>query len=226
MSQVKAYNPEIAKIVGIQASLLLQHIKYWIESYEFEKLIRTNQQISDDFKGTLSTSQIQRAKKKLVDAGLIIISHEKGYTRTTHFTLTEKAKSLFGAVVEKVKKVVKKVKPTKPTSMEASFKEQGTREIKRHIPEDVREKLSGLFKKKKVEVVPEPTFFDGDDEDTNCDDYFSAIDAGFSMVQENESSSLSLNDLMSKAFNSIPNVKQLEKNRKELELAVNFKEDF
>lgn len=265
MSQVKAYKPEVAVIVGIQASLLLNHIKYWVEEYNLDKVYRTNQQISEDFKGTLSESQIQRAKKKLVDNGLITISHDKGHLRTTHYALTEKAKGLLGMIGSVVKEAVKKTadavkkpfaKPkakkqndsgVKPTSMENEFKNYGKNEGAVTIPEELKNKLKNLLKKKPEpeavvveEVKPtsiedlKPVFDDFDldfinekeDEDmpVDEDDYFKALDD--SMTQCQQEQGLSFGDLMSKAFSTVPNIAQFEKNRKELEFARNYKEEF
>ncbi|AHY26771.1 hypothetical protein vB_AbaM_Acibel004_156 [Acinetobacter phage vB_AbaM_Acibel004] len=263
MSQVKAYKPEVAVIVGIQASLLLNHIKYWVEEYNLDKVYRTNQQISEDFKGTLSESQIQRAKKKLVDNGLIIVTHDRGHLRTTHYALTEKAKGLLGMIGEAVKTVVKKSvdavkkpfskpknsKPNnsnvKPTSMENEFKNYGVNDKAVSIPEELKNKLQGLLKKKPVDVVeevkPEPTsfedfepvfddfdFIDQQDEDDsiNEDDYFKALDNSIAQCQQEQNESMSFGDLLGKVFNKVPNLEQFEKNRKELEMARSFKEEF
>lgn len=259
MSQVKAYKPEVAVVVGIQASLLLNHIKYWIEEYNLDKVYRTNQQISEDFKGTLSESQIQRAKKKLVDNGLVIISHDRGHLRTTHYTLTEKAKSLLGMIGDVVKTVVKKSvdavkKPfvkkqpktsgVKPTSMENEFNNYGKNDGAVAIPEELKNKLKGLFKPKEdvvaEEVKPtslenfEPIFDDFDfleddgidEQIVDEDDYFKALDNSMAQCQQDVQENLTFSELMSKAFSTVPNLAQFEKNRKDLENARNFKEDY
>lgn len=224
MSQIKAYVPEVANMVGIQASLLLQHIKYWIEKYDLEKLYRTNEQISNDFEGTLSESQIQRAKKKLVDNGLVIVSHDMGHKRTTHYKLTEKARNLLGmvkAVVEKVKKVFKKKEkptPTKTTSMEDSFKKQGDTSHAVAMPEEAKQLLKKISK-------PKPEVVEEDFEQLSDDEYFSALDIAMVQCQQPEKQ-LSLNELMGQAFSQVPNIDQFEKNRMELEYARNFKEDY
>lgn len=230
MSQIKAYNPEIALVVGIQASLLLNHIKYWVEEYNLEKVYRTNQQISEDFKGTLSESQVQRAKKKLVDNGFVVVSHDKGHTRTTHYTLTEKAKSLLGMISGVVKKVVKavkekvapkkQVKSDKPKSMSESFKEYGDTSHAVAIPENLKSKLSGLLKKKEEIVEVE-------EEQLDDEEYFKSLDASMAICKQKElEPELSFSELMGKAFNQVPNIEQFEKNRMALEQARNFKEDY
>lgn len=232
MSQIKAYNPEIAIIVGINASLLLQHIKYWVEKYSVEKVYRTNQQVSEDFKGTLSESQVQRAKKKLVDAGLIVVTHDQCYTRTTHYTLTEKAKGLLGmvvAVVEKVKKAVKKVKSSitgKPKTMKDSFKEQGDTSHAIPMPKDILDKLRGCKSSSDTSYWVN-TEDDTEDDQINDDEYFKALDESMAMCQQKEfEPELSFSEVMSKAFNQVPNIEQFEKNRMTLEHARNFKEDY
>lgn len=221
MSQIKAYNPEVALIVGINASLLLQHIKYWSETKSVEKVYRTNSQLSQDFKGSLSESQIQRAKKKLVEAGLILISHDMCYTRTTHYKLTEKAKSLLGmvkAVVDNVKKVVKKVVAKKHKSMSENFKEYGDTSHAVPMPADVLEKLRGI--KKPVEIVE-------DESSEDLDEYFKALDESIAICKQKEAEpQLSFSELLSRAFNPVPNIEQLELNRKAIEDAQNFKEDY
>lgn len=238
MSQVKAYKPEVAVIVGIQASLLLNHIKYWVEEYNLDKVYRTNQQISEDFKGTLSESQIQRAKKKLVDNGLITISHDKGHLRTTHYALTEKAKGLLGMIGSVVKEAVKKTadavkkpfsKPkakkqndsgVNPSSMENEFKNYGKNEGAVTIPEELKNKLKNLLKKK-----PEPEAVVVEEvKPTSIEDLKPVFDD--SMTQCQQEQGLSFGDLMSKAFSTVPNIAQFEKNRKELEFARNYKEEF
>lgn len=240
MSHVKAYNPEIAKEIGIHASLVLRHLKWWMDEYGVSKVFRTNKQLSEDFKGTLSESQIQRAKKKLVDGGYVIVSFDKGHDRVTHFTFTEKTLKAFGMVVEAVQKVGKKIKeaikpkakppvekPKQGTtkSMESEFHNAGNVNHAVGMPDFVKEKLSGLFKKKDIDKVPEPIFFDEDESEQDFDDHFAALDAGFAMCQEHDKN-LSLNEIMTQAFNRVPNIEQFEKNRATLESARNFKEDY
>lgn len=91
---VKVLNPAVVKIVGSIASVLLRHLKYWKDSSGKEVVYRTNTQLVDDLEGMFSASQIQRAKKKLIENGLIEITYGKGYDRTTHYSLTKKALDL------------------------------------------------------------------------------------------------------------------------------------
>lgn len=219
MSYIKSYNPEVANKVGIQAALLLNHIKFWSESKNVDKVYRTNKQLSDDFEGSLSESQIQRAKKKLVDFGLILISHDMGHTRTTHYSLTEKALSLLNIVKKAVKETVKKVKKSlKPkTKMEDSFEEgfDNKDKVKGFSLSDALKKAKGV--EEVVEEEPEPY---------NEDDYFAAIDAGMEACNEVsepvKQSSFSFGDL----FKRIPNIDILEKNRRMLDDAKYYSEDY
>lgn len=91
---VKVLNPSVVKIVGSIASVLLRHLKYWKDSSGKEVVYRTNTQLVDDLEGMFSESQIQRAKKKLIENGLIEITYGKGHDRTTHYSLTKKALEL------------------------------------------------------------------------------------------------------------------------------------
>ncbi|CAH1066868.1 Uncharacterised protein [Acinetobacter phage MD-2021a] len=91
---IKILNPSVVKIVGSIASVLLRHLKYWKDSSGKEVVYRTNTQLVDDLEGMFSASQIQRAKKKLIENGLIEITYGKGHDRTTHYSLTKKALEL------------------------------------------------------------------------------------------------------------------------------------
>lgn len=91
---VKILNPAVVKIVGSIASVLLRHLKYWKDSSGKDVVYRTNTQLVDDLEGMFSASQIQRAKKKLIENGLIEITYGKGHDRTTHYSLTKKALEL------------------------------------------------------------------------------------------------------------------------------------
>lgn len=238
MSYIKSFKPEIANIVGIQAALLLNHIKFWMDSKGLDKIYRTNANLSDDFEGTLSESQIQRAKKKLVDNGFIIITHDKGHTRTSHFTLTEKAKSFFTVVVEKVKKAVSKVveqvkkpkKSEKKTEMEKSFDEgfQNKNAIPFKPTKEMIEKIRGKSIEEDENVV-NPSFCVEDELNQNGDeDYFMAIDKAFEQcaVVEEQEKSLSLSELMSKAFSQVPNLSDFKNKLALQEQAKYFKEDY
>lgn len=91
---IKVIIPEIAQQVGTTAALLLQHINYWMFTQEVDKVFRTNNELIQDLNGMFTLFQIQYAKKKLVDNGFLIVSYDKKFDRTSHYTFTEKAVSL------------------------------------------------------------------------------------------------------------------------------------
>lgn len=224
MSYIKSYNPEVANLVGIQAALLLNHIKFWSETKNVDKVYRTNKQLSEDFEGSLSESQIQRAKKKLVDFGLIIISHDMGHTRTTHYSITEKACKLLNIVKKAVKEVVKKVsKVVKPkTQMEDSFEKQG--ESRPNVVKGIPDALKHLVGKR--EELPVEPLIEDEDDGSDLDGYFSAIDAAMEQVSANahhvEQQKTSFSDI----FKRIPNIDILERNRRMKDDAKYFREDY
>ena len=177
LDMIKVLNPSVVKIVGSVASVLLRHLKYWKDSSKKDVIYRTNAQLVEDLEGMYSESQVQRAKKKLVEHGLIEVTYGKGYNRTTHYTLTAKAESLLqvekkkeAPVVEtttseKPKKQSSKSKYTsrpfqkvedvdnRPASMKASFDEAGkvSENVVKGVPEELK-RLIGLKDKKKVET--------------------------------------------------------------------------
>ncbi|UYL86115.1 hypothetical protein [Acinetobacter phage vB_AbaM_CP14] len=224
MSYIKSYNPEVANLVGIQAALLLNHIKFWSETKNVDKVYRTNKQLSEDFEGSLSESQIQRAKKKLVDFGLIIISHDMGHTRTTHYSITEKACKLLNIVKKAVKEVVKKVsKVVKPkTQMEDSFKKQG--ESRPNVVKGIPDALKYLIGKR--EELPVEPLIEDEDDGSDLDDYFSAIDAAMEQVSANEHHVEQPKTSFSDIFKRIPNIDILERNRRMKDDAKYFREDY
>ena len=92
---VKLLNPLLAKIVGSVASVLFQHISYWSKTQKTNIVFRTNDELVSDLQGMYTASQIQYAKKKLIDNGMIEVSFNKGkksWDRTTHYSITEKGK--------------------------------------------------------------------------------------------------------------------------------------
>lgn len=92
---VKLLNPLLAKIVGSIASVLFQHISYWSKTQKTNIVFRTNEELVSDLQGMYTASQIQYAKKKLIDNGMIEVSFNKGkksWDRTTHYSITEKGK--------------------------------------------------------------------------------------------------------------------------------------
>lgn len=178
LDMIKVLNPSVVKIVGSVASVLLRHLKYWKDSSKKDVIYRTNAQLVEDLEGMYSESQVQRAKKKLVEHGLIEVTYGKGYNRTTHYTLTAKAESLLQVEKKKEAPVVETTttseKPKKqqsskytsrpfqkvedvdnrPASMKASFDEAGrvSENVVKGVPEELK-RLIGLKDKKKVEKV-------------------------------------------------------------------------
>lgn len=173
---IKVLNPSVVKVVGSVAGVLLRHLKYWKDSSKKDVIYRTNAQLVEDLEGMYSESQIQRAKKKLVENGLIEVTYGKGYNRTTHYTLTAKAENLLKVeskketpVVETTSEKPKKQQSSKytsrpfqkvedvdnrPASMKASFDEAGkvSKNVVKGVPEELK-RLIGLKDKKKVEKV-------------------------------------------------------------------------
>lgn len=230
MSYIKAYHPEIAKLAGIQAASLLNHIKFWMDTKDTNKIWRTNKQLSEDFQGSLSESQIQRAKKKLVDLGLITISHDKGHLRTTHFMLTEKAKSLMGAVKEAVAKVAKTAKKyvKKATGQMAESFKEGFENKKKVKGFSLTDAINKANKEKKVEVPVQLDVEVEEEMEVDYDEHFAALDIALEECHKRnqQEKQLSLTELMAGAFNQIPNIDILEKNRQTLEMANHFNEDY
>ena len=92
---IKLINPLLTKIVGSVASVLFQHISYWSKTQKTNTVFRTNDELVSDLQGMYTASQIQYAKKKLIDNGMIEVSFNKGkksWDRTTHYSITENGK--------------------------------------------------------------------------------------------------------------------------------------
>lgn len=253
MSFTKVFIPSLANEVGLMAASMLSHIKYWSETSGKDKIFRTNKELSDDFEGALSPSQIQRCKQKLIDKGYITTSYDKCYDRTTHYMLTEKAKSLFASVSEKAKKVVEVVvnEVKKPVAKAKEYVNKWSKP-KQEVPVDSRisdtevkvdghnpirgfDLLAALGKKKK-DVVQEENLVDicEDEEDCNInsDDYFAAIDIAMATAQERSMQTIleqqATFDTSSgvSVFKRIPNIDILENNRKLKEESMLFSEDY
>ena len=88
---IKVLLPEVAKEVGTTAALLLQHINYWMFTQSKNVIFRTNNELVNDLNNMFTLFQIQYAKKKLVEKGFLVVTYDKKYDRTSHYTLTEKA---------------------------------------------------------------------------------------------------------------------------------------
>ena len=97
---LKLLNTSVAKLVGATSAVVFQHICYWMQTQQREIIYRTNKQLSEDLDGIYSPQQIQRAKKKLIEEGLVVVTADKrdAWNRTSHYSLTEKGKELLLSV--------------------------------------------------------------------------------------------------------------------------------
>lgn len=130
---LKLVNPVVAKEVGVMASMVFQHICYWMQTQSVDVVYRSNKELSSDLDEAVSVSQVQRAKKKLLDKGLITLSRNpfNKFDRTTHYSLTSKGKKMLLSVAVKGKQITSETKETINETV---------KEVKSKI-EDVRESL-------------------------------------------------------------------------------------
>lgn len=121
---IKSLVPEVSKLVGVSSALLLNQLTLLLKTWGKSKIYRTNKQLFEDMEGILSESTIKRSKAKLVDAGLIEVTFDRGIKRQSFFSLTDKAKNLLdGFINPKKKESFVKTTGKKETNMEKSFKE-------------------------------------------------------------------------------------------------------
>lgn len=130
---LKLVNPVVAKEVGVMASMVFQHICYWMQTQSVDVVYRSNKELSLDLDEAVSVSQVQRAKQKLLDKGLITLSRNpfNKFDRTTHYSLTSKGKKMLLSVAVKGKQI---------TSETKEIITETVKEVKSKI-EDVRESL-------------------------------------------------------------------------------------
>ena len=109
---LKLVNPVVAKEVGVMASMVFQHICYWMQTQSVDVVYRSNKELSLDLDEAVSVSQVQRAKRKLLDKGLITLSRNpfNKFDRTTHYSLTSKGKKLMLSVAVKGKQITSETK--------------------------------------------------------------------------------------------------------------------
>lgn len=109
---LKLVNPVVAKEVGVMASMVFQHICYWMQTQSVDVVYRSNKELSLDLDEAVSVSQVQRAKQKLLDKGLITLSRNpfNKFDRTTHYSLTSKGKKMLLSVAVKGKQIVSETK--------------------------------------------------------------------------------------------------------------------
>ena len=109
---LKLVNPVVAKEVGVMASMVFQHICYWMQTQSVDVVYRSNKELSLDLDEAVSVSQVQRAKQKLLDKGLITLSRNpfNKFDRTTHYSLTSKGKKMLLSVAVKGKQITSETK--------------------------------------------------------------------------------------------------------------------
>lgn len=109
---LKLVNPVVAKEVGVMASMVFQHICYWMQTQSVDVVYRSNKELSLDLDEAVSVSQIQRAKQKLLNKGLITLSRNpfNKFDRTTHYSLTSKGKKMLLSVAVKGKQITSETK--------------------------------------------------------------------------------------------------------------------
>ena len=130
---LKLINPVVAKEVGVMAAMVFQHICYWMQTQSVDVVYRSNKELSSDLDEAVSVSQVQRAKQKLLDKGLITLSRNpfNKFDRTTHYSLTSKGKKMLLSLAVKGKQI---------TSETKEIIDETVKEVKSKI-EDVRESL-------------------------------------------------------------------------------------
>lgn len=230
---------EIALEVGNSSAMVLNQLYQWVKEKNKQVVYRTNEQIKNDLCGLLSTATIQRAKKKLVDAGYLTISFDKGLNRVTHYTLTTKALTLLGAIKEEVVKqatvvketVVKTVKKVASVvvnnktndSMKESFNEQGTRSGKHPIPKHLLDLIKG-----KKSNVNNTKVLDNADEGLSDDDWNNIDLAQTKKQNVNDycDNSSGFSGLSGTLYKCVPNIDAFEKKRMMSESARVFNEDY
>lgn len=155
---LKLINPVVAKEVGVMASMVFQHICYWMQTQSVDVVYRSNKELSLDLDESVSVSQVQRAKQKLLDKGFITLSRNpfNKFDRTTHYSLTSKGKKMLLSVAVKGKQIVSETKQT--TSETKETINETVKEVKGKI-KDVRESLKTAHNSSNTDVcgtyVPE-----------------------------------------------------------------------
>ena len=141
---LKLVNPVVAKEVGVMASMVFQHICYWMQTQSVDVVYRSNKELSLDLDESVSVSQVQRAKQKLLDKGLITLSRNtlNKFDRTTHYSLTSKGEKMLLSVAVKGKQI---------TSETKEIINETVKEVKSEI-EDVRESLKTAHNSSNTDV--------------------------------------------------------------------------
>ena len=134
---LKLVNPVVAKEVGVMAAMVFQHICYWMQTQSVDVVYRSNKELSLDLDEAVSVSQVQRAKQKLLDKGLITLSRNpfNKFDRTTHYSLTSKGKKMLLSVAVKGKQITSETKETiNETLKEVKSKIENARESLKTAP--------------------------------------------------------------------------------------------
>lgn len=145
---LKLVNPVVAKEVGVMASMVFQHICYWMQTQSVDVVYRSNKELSLDLDEAVSVSQIQRAKQKLLNKGLITLSRNpfNKFDRTTHYSLTSKGKKMLLSVAVKGKQITSETKETiDETVKEVKSKIEGVRDGLKTAPNSSNAGVGGTY---------------------------------------------------------------------------------
>ena len=237
----KGLTTEVAQEVGKSGAILFNQLLQWFKGQNVDKVYRTNSELAEDLCGILSPATIQRAKVALVNAGYVEVSFDKGLNRTTHYRLTEKAKSLLGEAKKAVSNVVKKVsstftgnkaqtQPKKPVAappqqtsqaMKESFKEGFNNSSAVPCPTSAIEKLKGLLKGKKA-VEDKPVEYPSYEDDSHLFPKKQSVLDNPNDISDEEYFS-SLDAVMGLAYAGVPNVEVRNENLQRAAAMSNFK---
>lgn len=246
----KGLTTEVAQEVGKSGAILFNQLLQWFKGQNVDKVYRTNSELAEDLCGILSPATIQRAKVALVNAGYVEVSFDKGLNRTTHYRLTEKAKTLLGEAKKVVSNVVKKVsstftgnkaesktsqnkvptQPKKPVAappqytsqaMKESFKEGFNNSSAVPCPTSAIEKLKGLLKGKKA-VEDEPVEATSYEDDSHLFPKKQTVLDNPDDISDEEYFA-SLDAVMGLAYAGVPNVEVRNENLQRAAAMSNFK---
>ena len=145
---LKLVNPVVAKEVGVMASMVFQHICYWMQTQSVDVVYRSNKELSLDLDEAVSVSQVQRAKQKLLDKGLITLSRNpfNKFDRTTHYSLTSKGKKMLLSVAVKGKQIASETKETiNEVVKEVKSKIEDVRESLKKAPNSSNTDVGGMY---------------------------------------------------------------------------------
>lgn len=145
---LKLVNPVVAKEVGVMASMVFQHICYWMQTQSVDVVYRSNKELSLDLDEVVSVSQVQRAKQKLLDKGFITLSRNpfNKFDRTTHYSLTSKGKKMLLSVAVKGKQITSETKETiNETVKEVKSKFEHVRESLKTVRNSSNTEVGGTY---------------------------------------------------------------------------------